>query len=365
MAETEKHDKTEEATPQRIRKAREDGNLLRARELVATGSIGMAVGLMVLGSPLLFMTLREMMSRVFLGVSTSTLTVTSVPEIVTGAVYDVMMVITPFFILLAGTGVGLTIMQSGWNITAKPLVPKGNRISPLQGFKRIFSKKSLFELLKSILKIGTVGPIAYLLIRGRIDQIVMLPTLPVEKIISTASGWIILLFAQMLACLAVLSGIDFLFEQWRYKNELKMSRRDVKDEMREQEGSPELRSRRRQLARENALRPRLDHAVLNSDVVVTNPTHYAIALRYDAAEGSAPRVLVKGIRKRALRIKALASDAPAWPAGRRDRRTALRGRRRHSRRSLQKERPDSRIVNRICVDSPRTSNSYSEGIELL
>lgn len=308
MAEVDKQDKTFEATPQRIKKAREEGNLLRARELVSTGSLGVGITMMILGTPLLFSTLQGLMSGIFLGASSTELTTTSVPSLFLSLGYRVVLVLAPFFILLAATGTGLSIVQSGWNITLKPLLPKANRISPIQGIKRIFSKKSLFELVKSIVKIAVVGPIAYTVIRDRLDQIVMLHTLQVPEILSTFGVWIAILFAQMLACLAILSVVDFFFERWRYNDDLKMSRRELKDEAREQEGSPELRSRRRQLARDLAQRPRLDHAVLKSDVVITNPTHYAVALRYDPSEGSAPRVMAKGIRKRALRIKELAAE---------------------------------------------------------
>ena len=291
-----------------MRKAREDGNLLRARELVATGSLGAAVGLMIIGTPLLFSTLRTLMSHVFLGAATTELTVMSVPTIFYELGYQVLLVLAPFFLILAATGAGLSIAQSGWNMTLKPLIPKANRISPLQGIKRIFSKKSLFELFKSIVKIAVVGPIAYSVIKEHMDEIVMLHTLPVQEIISIAGSWIILLLGKMLLCLALLAAVDFFFERWKYADDLKMSRREIKDEAREQEGSPELRGRRRQLAKALARRPRLDHAVLKSDVVITNPTHYAVGLRYDPAEGFAPRVTVKGIRKRALRIKELAAE---------------------------------------------------------
>ena len=308
MAEADKQDKTFDATPHRLQKAREEGNLLRARELVSTGSLGVAVGLMVLGTPLLFSTLQGLMAQVFSAATSTELTVSSVPSIFSRLGYQVLLVIAPFFLLLAAAGTGLNIAQSGWNVTFKPLLPKTNRISPLQGIKRIFSKKSLFELFKSIVKIAVVGPIAYVFIRDRMDEIVMLHTLPVQEIVTAAAGWIVVLLWQMLLCLAVLAAVDFFFERWHHADQLKMSQREIKDEMKEQEGSPELRSRRRQLAREIARRPRLDHAVLKSDVVITNPTHYAVGLHYDPVEGGAPRVTVKGIRKRALRIKALAAE---------------------------------------------------------
>lgn len=114
------------------------------------------------------------------------------------------------------------------------------------------------------------------------------------------------LAAAMLGALLLLSAVDFAYEKWKYKQDLKMTAQEIKDEYRETEGDPMVKSRRLKKARELTRRRRLDHAVLRSDVVITNPTHYAVALRYDPSEASAPRVMAKGIRKRALRIRALA-----------------------------------------------------------
>ena len=304
----DKHEKIHDPTPKRIRKAREEGNVFRSKEMVTVGMLIIGVSMLAVGIPYGFQALQMMATSMFQSAASTTLNVLSVPFIFTRIGMQMLMVALPFSLVMLAAAMGLNVMQSGWNISLKPLAPKGNRISPMQGFKRIFSSKGLFEVGKSIAKISIVGPIAYLTITGKLSQILMLHQLPIKSILATAGGWILVLVAKMILVLLVLSGIDFAFEKWRYKEDLKMTTKEVKDEAKETEGDPQVKVKRRQIARELARRPRLDHAVLQADVVITNPTHYAVALHYNVEESPAPRVLVKGIRKRALRIKELAVE---------------------------------------------------------
>ena len=308
MAEQDKSQKEFDATPQRLRKALEEGNVFRARELVSVGMLAIGSATLLLGTPILFRTMRGIAEQAFLSAPTTVLDLQSVPAVLMAFSLQVLIVIGPFLLLMTGAAFGLNVVQSGWNVTLKPLVPKANRVSPLAGLKRIFSAKGLFEFGKSLVKILLVGPLAYHLIAGHLPEILMLHTVPIEEILATAQDWIGVLLMQMIGALAVLSAADFAFEKWKHKSDLKMTRQEVRDEAKENEGNPEIKGKRRQLARELSRRPRLDHAVLQADVVVTNPTHYAVALRYAPEESEAPLVVCKGIRKRALRIKELARE---------------------------------------------------------
>ncbi|MEM1042256.1 MAG: EscU/YscU/HrcU family type III secretion system export apparatus switch protein [Bacteroidota bacterium] len=304
----DRQEKIHDPTPTRLKKAREEGNLFRSKEMSSVGLLAVSAALLILGMPAAFGALQHLTARLFLGAPTMEFTTASVQGLVADIGWQVTLVLAPFFAALLVAGAGLSVAQTGWNVSVKPLVPKANRISPLQGFKRMFSSKGLFETAKSLVKIAVVGPLAFLAIRSHLPQILSLHTVPLEGIFTMAAGWIALLLVQMLAALAVLSAADFSFEKWKYKQDLKMTDRELKDEAKNQDGDPLLKGKRRQLAREMARRPRLDHAVMQADVVVTNPTHYAVALAYDPLTGSAPRVLAKGVRKRALRIKELAAD---------------------------------------------------------
>lgn len=304
----EKHEKVHDPTPQRLRKAREEGNVFQSKEIVSVGMLMIAAAMLFWGGPHAFDALQRMAARLYREAPHTTLTVRSIPALFSQIGWTLAPVLAPFFGVLVLAGLALNVAQTGLNFTLKPLQPKANRISPLQGFKRIFSSKGLFNVAKSVVKVAVVGPLAYFAIKGRMDEILMLHTLPLPTILGTASGWIFALLAQMLGALLLLSGIDFAFEKWKYTQDLKMTEQEMKEETKQSEGDPHMKGKRREMAQKLAHGPRMDHAVLQADVVVTNPTHYAIALRYEPETAAAPRVLVKGLRKRALRIKRLAQD---------------------------------------------------------
>ena len=303
----DRSDKQFDPTPQRLKKAHEDGNVYRSRELASVALLATAAGVIGLGTPAALGTLRGMTARLYVEAPTAVLTPQSVPVILAQTGTDALLVVGPLFAALFVVALGANVAQSGWTMSGKPLRPKGSRISPAEGAKRLFSTKGLFELGKAIVKVIIVGPVVWLAVRAWLPDILALHTVPLDVAFRAGGGWTLGLLMQMLLALVLLSGVDYAFGKRKHTQDLKMTHREVKDETKESEGSPEMKGRRRQIARERAQRPRLDHAVLKADVVVTNPTHYAVALAYDAEDG-APRVLVKGMRKRALRIKALAAE---------------------------------------------------------
>lgn len=302
----DRDDKVFDPTPQRIERAREEGNLFRSTEAISVGLLTTAAILLLLGMPVMFDTLSELMADLYRNANQTRITVSSIIPILMEAGYRVGLVLLPFLVVLTLTSIGLSVAQTGWNVTFKPLTPKLNKISPLKGLKRIFSSKGLFELFKAIVKIGVAGPMAFLVVNRHLDEIFVLHTFPLPSVLDAATSWIVALLAHMLIALLALSAVDFAFEKWKYKEDLKMSKKELEEEKKRQEGDPHVRGRRREQALELARRPRMDHAVLNSDVVITNPTHYAVALNYDPDEAPAPRVTIKGMRKRALRIRELA-----------------------------------------------------------
>ncbi len=293
-------------TPRRIQKAREEGNVFRSQEASAVLLLIGAFFTLALSLPYAFGLLRQLMVRYLMGAPAYP----SHPGTVIRSLQEVMGVLgqllLPFFIFLLLLAFGVNVWQTGWHPTLKPLLPKPERISPIRGLQRLFSTRGLFNVLKAVLKIAIVGPIALLVIYRQLPAILELHTHSLEAILQVAGLWMLQLAAYTLGALLLLSAADFAFEKWKYRQDLKMTAQEVKDELRETEGDPMVKSRRLKKARELLRRRRLDHAVLRSDVVVTNPTHYAVALRYDPTEAPAPRVLAKGIRKRALRIRALA-----------------------------------------------------------
>lgn len=303
----DKQDKQFDPTPRRIEKAREEGNVFKSQDMTAILMLFVGASVLALGTPFAFVALQKLFAHVFTTVMVPLRADTATP-ILRDVGLRAMLIMLPFLLMLLVTGVVVNVVQTGWNLTLKPLKPKPDRISPLKGLKRIFSAQGLFNVFKSITKIAIVGPLAYVTIRNAMPDVMQLPSQALPDVLSTAMRLIVFLLAQLIVVLLFLSVLDFAFEKWRYKRDLKMSAKEIKDEQKESEGDPYMRMRRRQQAREMSNRPRLDHAILKADVVITNPTHYAVALQYDPESGGAPRVLVKGIRRRALRIKELALE---------------------------------------------------------
>jgi len=305
----DRSEKQFDASPQRLLKAREEGQVTRSRELASAGLLAASAATIAVGTPGAVGTLRDLSVRLYADASTTVLTPESATALFAGIGLETLTIVGPLFAVLMVASVAINVAQDGWVFAPTLIQPKGNRISPLAGFKRLFSSKGVFEMAKAVVKALIVGPIAYVAIAAWLPDILLLHTIPADVSFLAAGEWTLSLVIQMLVALVGLAGADYAFERWKHAQDLKMTRQEVKDEAKQSEGDPQLKGRRRQVARELAMRPRLDHAVLGATVVVTNPTHYAVALRYDPAEGSAPVVVAKGMRKRAQRIKALAAAA--------------------------------------------------------
>lgn len=307
MAEPDKHSKTEDPTAHRLDKAKEQGNVFQAQETITVAILATGIGLGIIGMPIFFDMLKEFTRRI-LSRADMSITVLSLTPFLAEQLLPLISLLLLFSIILVAATIGTSVAQSGWNVTFQPLKPKAERISPLKGLQRIFSLKGLVELVKALLKVAIVAPIVYFLISGHMAEIMGLPALGIPGILSRVGGLLTQLLTQMMIAFIIITIIDFVYQKWQYKEDLKMTKKEVKDEQKEREGDPHMKGRRREFAEELARQPRMDHAVLNSDAVVTNPTHYAVGLQYDPDAADAPEVTIKGKRKRALRIKALARE---------------------------------------------------------
>jgi len=306
MSETQ--EKEFDPTPRRLEKAEEKGNVLRAKEPVSVGLLMTALAILSYGGGAGFDVLQNVAARLFLQSAQTPLNVQTVQTLTLEIGIQLASMLLPLFIALSVVGVALNVVQSGWNLSFTPVQPELSRINPLQGLKQIFSSKGAFGFAKTLLKIGVVGPLAFFVLKPMLPEMVKLHTLPLPVILEHAMAWLFELLWKILAGLLVIAALDFAFERWKYYEDLKMTKEEMDDEQKETEGDPEFEEKRREKAQELAQQPRMDHAVMKSDAVVTNPTHYAVALRYDPDEAPAPRVLVKGVRKRALYIKELAAE---------------------------------------------------------
>jgi flagellar biosynthetic protein FlhB len=197
--------------------------------------------------------------------------------------------------------------QVGLLISGEAVRPQLSRISPLAGFKRLFSLNALMELLRGVAKIVVLGVLLWFTLRGQTDVVLGLGTSGVEELLPVLGALSLQLMRNVLVILALLAVADFSYQRWKHTRDLRMTHQEVKEEYRQTEGDPLLRSRIRSLQREMATK-RMMAEVPTADVVITNPTHYAVALRYRRGEDVAPRVVAKGADHLAQRIKAVARE---------------------------------------------------------
>jgi flagellar biosynthetic protein FlhB len=202
-------------------------------------------------------------------------------------------------------GIAAHIMQVGLVFTTQPLQPNLSRLNPVNGLGRLFSRRNLIKTLVGCIKLVIVVLVAYLYLSGVMQKVADLPLLPAMAGVSVVGRLALELSAWLLAVLLVVGVTDWLYQRWQHTQDLKMTKDEVKDERRSMEGDPMVKGRRMKLMREMALQ-RINQAVPRADVIVTNPTHYSVAIEYDAATMKAPRIVAKGVDHMAMRIRQVA-----------------------------------------------------------
>ena len=227
------------------------------------------------------------------------------------ALADALFMLIPFFVVMVVVAVLASIALGGFNVSFEAMQPKLSKLNPVKGLKRVFSAKGLMELLKSMGKFILIAAATAALLNAWSDDLLRLGELNVEKALvqgMTMVGWASLILSSTLILMAL---IDVPFQLWQHRKELKMTQQEVRDELKQTEGKPEVKGRIRQMQREIAQR-RMMEEVPKADVIVTNPTHYAVALRYDPEKMNAPRVVAKGKDLIAANIRkvAAANDVP-------------------------------------------------------
>ena len=299
--------KTEQPTARRLEKAREEGSVLRAHGLAAAAILVTGAAALSLGGARLVELLELSLLR---GLSFEP-DVVRTPERLFAAVGRVLIpgieVIVPFLILMAAVGFIVDILVGGWTFSAQPLSLDFSRIGPVRGFQRLLSRTALVEILKALIKFGIIGVISFWLIRawgaGFLQTAADTWPRAAEDAVLFWRRILLVLSASLLAAAA----LEVPYQVWAHRDRLKMTRQDIKDELRELDGSPQTKRRIKMLRRKLA-RMRMAAEVPKADVVVTNPEHYAAALRYREGSMRAPRLVAKGTGLVALRIREIASE---------------------------------------------------------
>src|SRR5690606_4207197 len=221
--------------------------------------------------------------------------------------WAVIGVVAPALGTLMLAGLIGNLIQHRPVFSAERIIPKLEKISPLKGFKRLFSTKSLVEFAKGLLKLALVGSVAILFVLPSMDQLAVVVSYDVPQVLGLIQEQSLLLIAGVAAVMSVIAGIDFLYQRFNHYKELRMTKQEIKDEFKQTEGDPMVRARLRALRAERSRR-RMMQAVPEADVVITNPTHFAVALKYTPEEERAPVVVAKGMDNIAAKIREIATE---------------------------------------------------------
>lgn len=307
MAEESDLERTEPATPKRLEKARDEGQIARSQELTTFALLmAAAAGLLFLGTSLMDKLLKIM--RVGMHVERD---LAFQPDLMRNRLYELasegLIAIAPLLLLLIIVAFFAPMLLSGWMISAKALIPNFSRINPIRGFSRIFSKRSLVEFLKAIVKTAVIGAAASLIIWNNKEGVMALMVVPIDSGISRTGEYLAISFLLIISAMILIVVIDVPFQIWDHAKQLRMTKEEIRKEHKEDDGDPFVKARIRSLQRE-AARRRMMSEIPKADVIVTNPTHYAVALKYKAETMNAPRVVAKGVHLLATRIRELAEE---------------------------------------------------------
>lgn len=306
-------EKTEPATQKKLEDARKEGQVAKSRE-IANGLGLLALFLMLkLWVGNIGVQLMEVFPSVYDRIpDMATYWNGNMPEQDTRAVFtlmlaELMMIIAP--ILIVGVAVAFLsdVMQVKWKPTLKPLQPKFSKLNPLQGFKRMFSVNALVELIKSLAKIGLILFICYSYLKDKWHLLLDVYDMSLMQAIGLAGETVTDLGIRISAVYMIIALADFAYQKVKFSNDMKMTKQEIKEEYKQQEGDPQIKGQIRQKMRE-ASRRRMMQDLPQADVVITNPTHYAVAIKYDPEVADAPIVIAKGEDYMAARIKEAAKE---------------------------------------------------------
>ncbi len=306
-------EKTEPATEKKLSDARKEGQVAKSRELGQAFALlalflvlklwGASIGHNFMNSFRLNYTRMKEMTTLVGG----EISVKDFCRLLNTNILQMALMVAPVFIAAFVIAIVTDIFQVKWAPTTKPLRPKFSKINPLSGFKRIFSKEKLLELAKSLLKLFILGYMAYSTIKGEFAVLFALFDMELISAIGVIGNIAVNLGLKISAVYIVIGFADYGDQKWKYAEDMKMTRQEVKDEWKNAEGDPAIKGKQKQRMFE-ASRRRMMQAVPSADVVITNPTHYAVAIKYDAQEAEAPIVIAKGADYLAQKIKETAKE---------------------------------------------------------
>ncbi len=314
FAEGEGGEKTEPATQKKLTDARKEGKVAQSKEL----SAGISLVAFFLGLRVFFSFVGDRFQEVFtwvysiipdiVAMSPGGLSIGTFSGFFQQVLVDLLIILLPFLVIGFVVAFIAGVIQVGWKPTTKPLEPKLDRFNPVNGFKRMFSKEALFNLFLSILKIILIFYVAYICIRDQAGNLFILYEVSLNSALSLIFQIIFDTGFKISLIYLLLGFVDYGYQRWKFSNDMKMTKQEVKDEYKNTEGDPTIKGQQRKRMQEASQR-RMMKSVPEADVVITNPTHIAVAIKYDNTVDEAPKVLAKGEDYLAGKIKEAAKEA--------------------------------------------------------
>ncbi|WP_433749776.1 flagellar biosynthesis protein FlhB [Falsibacillus pallidus] len=300
-------EKTEKATPKKREDAKKKGQTAKSQD-VSTSVIMLAVfSFLLFGSSYIAKNVYHLFTHSFQTYMLMDLTESNIKVVMLEVLKETAFLLGPVMLVALLAGLAANYAQVGIMFTSEPLMPKLEKLDPIKGFKRIFSLRAIVELFKSILKISFVGAVTFFVLWSKIDVVLGLSFKSTGDIAKTMGSLAIQMGIAASIALLFLSILDYLYQKYDFEKSIRMSKQDIKDEHKNTEGDPLIKSKIKQRQREMAMR-RMMQEVPQADVVITNPTHYAIALKYDDSKMDAPYVIAKGVDFMAQKIKLIAKE---------------------------------------------------------
>jgi len=307
-------EKSEQPTAKKLEDARKEGQVAKSQEVATAFSLLSLFVILRVVYALMGSTFTNIFPRVYNDIPNvarmydGQLPIAYITSIVNKAMLTLLLLCAPFFIVGFAVAFISDYVQVGYKPTTKPLQPKLSKLNPVSGLKKIFSTRKLFELAKSIVKLLIMGIVIYSFFSKRNDYLFLLYDMPLSQAIGLMGNLIIDLGFRVAIAYMIIALADFIYQKRKFTKDMMMTKQEVKDEFKNSEGSPEVKSAQKRRMME-ASRRRMMQAVPQADVVITNPTHYAVAVKYDAEEAEAPIVVAKGADFVAQRIKELARES--------------------------------------------------------
>jgi len=308
MAETpDGQEKTEQPTGRRLSKARSEGQVSKSQEINFVAGLLAAVLYFSLGSRVMVDGMMEALRRMFALLSEVQLTTGIASDLLQNMLMDMFTLAGPFLLLLLIVGILSNVIQFGFLFSTAPLRPKFNKLNPINGLKSLVSLQRILELGKALVKLIVISIVPYLIIAAELERLPLVMDMGPQDILQYIGMLMLRILLYVGILFVLLAIVDLVFQKWKFKRDLMMTREEVKDEFRQTEGDPLVKSkiRSKQLA---LLRKIMLDKVPKADVVVTNPVHVAVALQYDRTRMDAPQVVAKGARLIAERIKQIARE---------------------------------------------------------